>query len=75
MDTFNAQLEKNYISSVPAIKAWFNQKPEDRNEETWNQFLSDTEQALSAHADATPEEQLDLIKQCASVLSQTKKKK
>ena len=68
------ELEKSFISAVPEIKNWFNMKPEEQDEESWEKFLTETEKALAEHGDASPEDQLELIRQYSSLLAKKKKK-
>lgn len=68
------ELEKSFISAVPGIKNWFNMKPEEQDEESWEKFLTETEKALAEHGDASPEDQLELIRQYSSLLAKKKKK-
>ncbi|MBO6009476.1 MAG: hypothetical protein J6P70_04030, partial [Ruminobacter sp.] len=63
-----------FISAVPGLKNWFSMKPEEQDEESWEKFISETEKALADHADASPEEQLELIRQYSSLLAKKKKK-
>lgn len=68
------EMEKDYIMTIPNVRMWNNLPEAERNEETWNSFIAEAEKAIAGHQDATPEELLELIKQCSSSLTSNKSK-
>lgn len=68
-----SEMDMSYITEIPLIRSWLNQKDEEKDVTLWENFVTESEKEINATPDASPEKIMEILKKHSYLLYPNRK--